>query len=82
MALAMEPSQLSAMLSSSGSSSPGEGKTTVIKEAEPGQEKLATASLHRFPHGSDGTESAGNAGDPGLIPGSGSSPGEGNGNPR
>ena len=34
-----------------------------------------------FPGGSDGKESACNAGDPGLIPGSGRSPGEGNGNP-
>ena len=32
-----------------------------------------------FPGGSDGTESACNAEDPGLIPGSGISPGEGNG---
>ena len=31
--------------------------------------------------GSDGKESACNAGDLGLIPGSGRSPGEGNGNP-
>ena len=31
--------------------------------------------------GSDGKESACNAGDPDLIPGSGRSPGEGNGNP-
>ena len=31
--------------------------------------------------GSDGKESACNAGDPGLIPGSGRSPGERNGNP-
>ena len=31
--------------------------------------------------GSDGNASAYNAGDPGLIPGSGRSPGEGNGNP-
>ena len=30
---------------------------------------------------SDGKEPAYNAGDPGLIPGSGRSPGEGNGNP-
>ena len=36
---------------------------------------------HRFPGGSDGKESACNAGDPGLIPGSGRSPGERNGNP-
>ena len=33
-----------------------------------------------FPGGSDGKESACNAGDQGLIPGSGRSPGEGNGN--
>ena len=31
--------------------------------------------------GSDGKESACSMGDPGLIPGSGRSPGEGNGNP-
>ena len=34
-----------------------------------------------FPGGSDGKESACNAGDLGLIPGSGRSPEEGNGNP-
>ena len=34
-----------------------------------------------FPGGSDGKESAYNAGDVGLIPGSGGSPGEGNGYP-
>ena len=34
-----------------------------------------------FPGGSDGKESACNAGDPGLIPGSGRNPGEGNGYP-
>ena len=34
-----------------------------------------------FPGGSDCKESACNAGDPDLIPGSGRSPGEGNGNP-
>ena len=34
-----------------------------------------------FPCGSDGKASAYNAGDPGLIPGLGRSPGEGNGNP-
>ena len=33
-----------------------------------------------FPGGSNGKESAYNAGDPGSIPGSGRSPGEGNGN--
>ena len=34
-----------------------------------------------FPGSSDGKASAYNAGDLGLIPGSGRSPGEGNGNP-
>ena len=34
-----------------------------------------------FPGSSDGTETACSAGDPGSIPGSGRSPGEGNGNP-
>ena len=34
-----------------------------------------------FLGGSDGKESAGSAGDPGSIPRSGRSPGEGNGNP-
>ena len=35
-----------------------------------------------FPGGSDGKESACSAGDLGTIPGSGRSPGEGNGNPH
>ena len=34
-----------------------------------------------FPGGSDGKASAYNAGEPGSNPGSGRSPGEGNGNP-
>ena len=34
-----------------------------------------------FPGGSDSKESAHNTGDPGLIPGLGRSPGEGNGSP-
>ena len=34
-----------------------------------------------FPGGSDGKESSSNAGDLGSIPGSGRSPGKGNGNP-
>ena len=34
-----------------------------------------------FPGGSDGKQSACNAGDPGLTPGWGRYPGEGNGNP-
>ena len=35
--------------------------------------------FHGFPGGSDGKASVCNAGDPGLIPGLGRSPGEGNG---
>ena len=38
-------------------------------------------TLCRFPGGSDGKEPARNVGDPGSIPGSGRTPGEGNGNP-
>ena len=41
--------------------------------------KLLTGS--DFPGGSEVKASASNAGDPGSIPGSGRSPGEGNGNP-
>ena len=41
----------------------------------------AGTMLLGFPGGSDGKESACNAGDPGSIPGSGRSPREGNGNP-
>ena len=37
--------------------------------------------MGRFPGSSDSQVSAYNAGDPGSIPGSGRSPGEGNGNP-
>ena len=37
--------------------------------------------MRGFPHDSVGKESACNAGDLGLIPGSGRSPGEGNSNP-
>ena len=48
------------------------------------RERLNTSSLLTFIRlvtVSDGKESACNAGDPGLIPGLGKSPGEGNGNP-
>ena len=38
-------------------------------------------STHTLPGGSDGKESACNAGDLSAIPGSGRFPGEGNGNP-
>ena len=43
--------------------------------------KISTINPWGFPGGSDGKESACKAGDLGLIPGSGRSPGEGNGNP-
>ena len=39
------------------------------------------SSIPGFPGGSEGKVSAYNAGDQGSIPGSGRSPGEGNGNP-
>ena len=42
---------------------------------------VLSVELINFPGGSDGKTSAYNAGDPGSIPGSGGSPGEGNGNP-
>ena len=42
---------------------------------------LAAAAARGFPGGSEVKASACNAGDPGSIPGSGRSPGEGNGNP-
>ena len=38
-------------------------------------------TFHLIPSGSDGQESACNAGDLGSMPGLGRSPGEGNGNP-
>ena len=43
--------------------------------------KCWVSTLEGFPGGSDGKESACNAGEPGLIPGIGRSPGGGNGNP-
>ena len=42
---------------------------------------LCLLTLWGFPGGSEGKASAGNVGDPRSIPGSGRSPGEGNGNP-
>ena len=46
-----------------------------------GQQGLIAGASQDFPGGSDGKASACNAGDQGLIPGSGRSPGEGNDNP-
>ena len=46
------------------------------------RENLSWTLVYKcIPYGSDGKASAYNAGDPGLIPGLGSSPGEGNGSP-
>ena len=42
---------------------------------------LLLESILGFPGGSDGKESAYNAGDPGSVPGLERSPGEGHGNP-
>ena len=46
-----------------------------------GNLELANAPTSDFPSGSDGKVPAYNAGDLGSIPGSGRSPGDGNGNP-
>ena len=46
------------------------------------RDRLPTPVLLGFPGGSDYKEAACNAGDLGLIPGLGRSPGEGHGNPR
>ena len=43
--------------------------------------KFPIEVLHKFPGSSVGKESACSAGDPGLVTGSGRSPGQGNGNP-
>ena len=55
-------------------------------EASPGADTFRNqgfrSSYRGFPGGSDGKESTCNAGDPGSIPGSGRSSGEGNGNPH
>ena len=45
------------------------------------EKRIFLLRLISFPGGSDGKESACNAGDLGSIPGSRRSPGEGNGNP-
>ena len=45
------------------------------------RDRLPTPIFLGFPAGSDGKESACNAGDPSSVPGSGRSPGDGNSNP-
>ena len=51
-----------------------------LEEAQAGI-KIAGRNINNFPGGSDNKAFVYNAGDPGSIPGSGRSPGEGNGNP-
>ena len=46
-----------------------------------GDRETHTSRVQGFPGGSNGKESARNARDLGVIPGSGRSPGEGHGNP-
>ena len=48
---------------------------------DPSASRDAPSHWQGFPGGSDGKKSGFNAGDLGLIPGMGRSPGEGNGNP-
>ena len=55
-------------------------RSSVSRVLFPKQLCSTTESLG-FPDDSDGKETACSAGDPGSIPGSGRSPGEGNGNP-
>ena len=54
---------------------------TLGCEAGKVQHLFTACQIRHFPGDSDGKASACNAGDLGLIPGLGSSPGEGNGNP-
>ena len=54
---------------------------TVVSEQTPSLPSWNLESSQGFPGGSDGKENTCNAGDPGSIPGSGRSLGEGNGNP-
>ena len=61
-------------------------KTTIMSYSsctswQIGGEAMETMTDMGFPGGSEGKVSAYNAGDAGSIPGSGRSPGEGNGNP-
>ena len=53
----------------------------VFTDVEQEEKSEKWGQLRDFPGSSDGKASAYNVGDPGSIPGSGRSPGEGNGNP-
>ena len=61
----------------------GEAWKATVHGAAKSWTQLSNFTYHiwEFPSGSDGKESACCARDPGSIPGSGRSPGEGNGNP-
>ena len=58
----------------------GLGEDGLKAESRQSRAGIDFGVCYGFPGGSDGKESACNAGDPGLIPGPGRSPGEGNGN--
>ena len=58
-----------------------QGVRAGITEQETDPSIWRSLCSQSFPGGSEVKASASNAGDPGLIPGSGRSPGEGNGNP-
>ena len=72
---------LSMLLRTLGCRHPFELMFLFYLDLYPGVELLDHMVILGFPGGSNGKESACNAGDPGSIPGSGRSPGEGNGNP-
>ena len=63
--------------------SPGEGNGNPLQYSCPPtpQKRGSKKHLDKFHHGSDGKAPTCNVGDMGLIPESGRSPGEGNGNP-
>ena len=57
------------------------GKSAFKSTLTGADSQIFTLSMQDFPGGSDGKASAYNVGDLGSIPGSGRSPGEGNGTP-
>ena len=59
----------------------GLGEDGLKAESRQSRAGIDFGVCYGFPGGSDGKESACNAGDPGLIPGPGRSPGEGHSNP-
>ena len=59
-------------------SKPSHSRVPPLSLAHPSAFCISITSTKGFPSSPGGKESASNAGDPGLIPGSGRSPGEGN----